>query len=84
MPLNNPEHIIHEAMRLVDSDRRSEIRLKANGGNSILIVCEPMKETEYIAHLEKLLPPEGYSIIDLNKCLIDFVTIILPHIQTTV
>ena len=74
MTLNNPALIIHEAMRLVESDRRSEIRLNANGGNSILIVCDPIKETEYIAHLEKLLPVDNYSIIDLNQCLTDFVT----------
>lgn len=74
MPLNNPENTIREAMRLVESDRRSEIRLNANGGNSILIVCDPMKEKEYIAHLKHLLPDESYSIIDLNKCLIDFVS----------
>ena len=74
MPLNNPAHLIMEAKRLVESDRGSEIRLNANGGNSILLVCEPMKETEYIARLEAILPPENYSIIDLNKCLVDFVT----------
>ena len=74
MPLNNPENTIREAMRLVESDRRSEIRLNANGGNSILIVCDPMKEKEYIVHLEHLLPDESYCIIDLNKCLIDFVS----------
>lgn len=75
MPLNNPEHIILEAKRLVESERRSEIRLNANGGNSILIVCDPMKETEYIEHLVELLPSDNFSIIDLNQCLIDFVTI---------
>ncbi len=74
MSLNSPTHIIQEAKRLVESDRRSEIRLNANGGNCILIVCDPMKETEYITHFEELLPDAGYSIIDLNKCLIDFVT----------
>jgi hypothetical protein len=74
MPLNSPAHIIHEVKRLVESDRRSEIRLNANGGNSILLVCDPMQEAEYIAHLEDLLPKENYTIIDLNKCLIDFVT----------
>jgi len=74
MPLSSPEHIILEAKRLVESDRRSEIRLSANGGNSILVVCDPMLEAEYITHLEALLPDDSYSIIDLNKCLIDFVT----------
>lgn len=74
MPLNNPAQIIHEAKRLVESDRRSEIRLNANGGNCILLVCEPIREIEYIAKLEELLPADSYSIIDLNKCLIDFVS----------
>jgi len=74
MLLINPAHIILEAKRLVESDRRSEIRLNANGGNSILIVCDPMKETEYIEYLQKLLTTDRFSIIDLNLCLIDFVT----------
>jgi hypothetical protein len=74
MPLNNPENTIRESMRLVESDRRSEIRLNVNGGNSILIVCDPMKEKEYISKFEHLLPDESYSIIDLNECLIDFVS----------
>ena len=74
MPLNNPAHIILEAKRLVEFDRRSEIRLNANGGNSILIICEPMKETEYIEHLTELLPADNFSFINLNQCLIDFVT----------
>ena len=74
MPLNNPVNLIIEAKRLVESDRQSEIRLGANGGNSILIVCEPIFEKEYIRHLTELLSDENYAIIDLNKCLIDFVT----------
>jgi len=74
MSSNSPAHMILEAKRLVESDRRSEIRLNANGGNSILIVCDPMKETEYITHMSELLPVDKFSIIDLNQCLIDFVT----------
>lgn len=73
MQLNNPANIILEAKRLVESDRRSEIRLNANGGNSILIVCEPLKELEYIEHLQELFTTDTYSIIDLNQCLVDFV-----------
>ncbi len=74
MPLNSPSHIINETKRLVQSDRRSEIRLNANGGNSILVVCDPMQEIEYINQLEVLLSDQNYSIIDLNKCLIEFVS----------
>lgn len=74
MPSNSPEHIILETKKLVESDRRSEIRLNANGGNSILLVCDPMQEKEYIAHLAKLLPDDGYEIIDLNEILIEFIS----------
>jgi len=74
MPSNNPEHIIRDIKRLVEAGRQSEIRLKANGGNSILIVCDPMKEPEYIAHLAEHLPAHNFSLIDLNQCLMKFVT----------
>jgi hypothetical protein len=73
MPLNNPTHTILQAKRLVESDRRSEIRLNANGGNSILVVCNPMQEADYIAHIVDLLPANGFSIIDLNTSLVEFV-----------
>lgn len=74
MPLNNPAHIILEAKRLVESERRSEIRLNANGGNSILMVCEPMMELEFIDKLKELLFTDAYTIIDLNECLTEFVS----------
>lgn len=74
MPLNDPTQMILEAKRLVESDRRSEIRLNANGGNSILIICDPEKEVEYIDKIMELLTIDKFSIIDLNKCLINFVS----------
>jgi hypothetical protein len=74
MSLQNPEHTILSAKRLVESDRRSEIRLNANGGNSILVVCEPMRELEYIEQMRQLLPTEGFELIDLNQMLTDFVS----------
>lgn len=74
MPFNDPSHTILEAKRLVESDRKSEIRLNANGGNSILIVCEPMREIEYIAGVNNILNLENFEIIDLNACLINFIS----------
>jgi hypothetical protein len=74
MSLNNPAQLILEAKRLIESDRRSEIRLNANGGNSILLVCDPLKEPEYIAQLKDILPDDGYEMIDLNECLIDYIS----------
>jgi len=71
--LLDPEHVILETKRVVESDRRSDIRLKANGGNSILIVCEPNRELEYIQAISKLMTDESYQIIDLNNLLNEFV-----------
>jgi len=73
MSLQNPENIILETKRLVESDKRSEIRLNANGGNSILIVCEPSMEGEYITAIRKLMDKNVYDIVDLNDALIEFV-----------
>jgi hypothetical protein len=69
----NPEHIITQLKRIVESDKRSEIRLNANGGNSILLVCPPVLEFQYIEKLKEMLPSDTYQIIDINEMLILFV-----------
>ena len=69
----NPEHIITQLKRIVESDKRSEIRLNANGGNSILLVCPPEVEFQFIGKLIELMPQETYQIIDINEMLISFV-----------
>lgn len=74
MPSSNSSQIILEAKRLVESDRRSEIRLNANGGNSILIVCDPLQEADYIKDVKEGLPEDSYDIIDLNELLLNFVS----------
>lgn len=74
MSFRNPPSTIREMIQLVQSERRSKITLKANGGNSILLVCDPATEAEYISYLEDFLPKEDFSIIDLNECLTDFVS----------
>jgi hypothetical protein len=66
MNLRNPDDVIQTAKRLVEADKRSEIRLNANGGNSILIVCEPGRELDYIKSIGTLMAKETYEIIDLN------------------
>jgi hypothetical protein len=70
----NPDNIIQAAMRLVESNENSNIRLNANGGNSILIVCEPDKELEYIKAINKLMKNNKYEVIDLNNLLNEFIT----------
>jgi len=69
----NPEHIITQLKRIVESDKRSEIRLNANGGNSILLVCPPELEFQFIEKLTELMPKDNYRIIDINEMLISFV-----------
>ncbi len=69
----NPEHIITQLKRIVESDKRSEIRLNANGGNSILLVCPPELEFQFIEKLTTLMPQDNYRIIDINQMLISFV-----------
>ena len=69
----NPEHIITQLKRIVESDKRSEIRLNANGGNSILLVCPPILEFQYIEKLVEMMPQDTYKIIDINEMLISFV-----------
>lgn len=74
MSQQNSEYIINQTKRLVESDKRSEIRLNANGGNSILVVCEPKQEFDFIQTINNLCDSETYSIIDLNSLIIQFVT----------
>jgi hypothetical protein len=69
----NPEYTISQIKRIVESNKRSEIRLNANGGNAILLVCPPEQEFEFIEKLTELMPQETYRIIDINEILISFV-----------
>jgi hypothetical protein len=73
MNFQNPDGIIQSAIRLVESNEKSNIRLNANGGNSILIVCEPDQELEYIKAIHKLMKNDKYKIIDLNHLLNEFI-----------
>ena len=73
MSSQNPELIINQTKRLVESDKQSEIRLNANGGNSILIVCDPKLEGDFIAMMAQMFDSETYQIIDLNELLVNFV-----------
>ena len=73
MNLRKPDDVILTAKRLVEADQRSEIRLNANGGNSILILCEPKSELEYISSIVTLMTSEIYEIINLNDVLNNYV-----------
>jgi len=71
-PYSSPETLINQVKRLVESDKRSEIRLNANGGNSILLVCPPEQELTFIENLQEMMSPEEYAIINLNETLVSF------------
>jgi len=81
MSLNSPESAVQTAMRMVESNANSNIRLNANGGNSILIVCEPNKEIDYINAIYKLMAKDKYKTIDLNNVLCEFITENESHLK---
>jgi hypothetical protein len=81
MSLNNPEDFVREAIRLVESNDNSNFRLNANGGNSILIVCEPSKEFNYLQAINNLMTKDKYEIIDLNELLCEFVKANTPCLE---
>lgn len=73
MPSLNPEKTISQIVQFIEADKHSEIRLNANGGNSILIVCTPLDEAKFIRSLGQSLDETKFEIIDLNDLMISFV-----------
>lgn len=70
---NSPDHLVISIKKLLESDRRTEIRLNANGGNSILLVCPPNQEKEYIRSFESNLEQAQFDLINLDEVLLEFV-----------
>ncbi|MDD4150295.1 MAG: hypothetical protein PHE33_09720 [Bacteroidales bacterium] len=79
----NPEHLIIQVKRVVESNKRSEIRLNANGGNSILLVCPPDRELQFIDEIYKQMSNDSYKIISLEKMLISFVDDNIENIRSS-
>ncbi len=73
MSLTNIESMIMQCMKIVDSNDQSYIRLNANGGNSVLLVCKPQDERKVITTMNTLLNTSKYQIIDLDLLLCQFV-----------
>lgn len=73
MPSHNPNQVISDVKRIAESEQQSEIRLNANGGNSILVVCEPLEELAFIQCIDKLLDTDKFEVIDLNRLLLEFI-----------
>ena len=66
------ENRLNQVKRLISEKNNSEIKLNANGGNSILLVCPPNQEIEYIETAKKILGNEECVFVDINKLLIEF------------
>ncbi len=64
---------IEQVKNLVEANNNSDIRLNANGGNSVLLVCPPDQEQLYIKEARNALSQDRYEMIDLNQLLIDFI-----------
>ena len=64
---------IEQVKKLVEAGNKSDIKLNANGGNSILVVCPPDEEQMYIEASRETLSEASYEFIDLNQLLIEFI-----------
>jgi len=69
----SPDYFVFGIKELVDPERRTEIRLNANGGNSILLVCPPSQEMDFIESLRNNFEPEKFELINLDEILLEFV-----------
>lgn len=67
------DNIIVKTMNIAEDKSTSDIKLNGNGGNSILLICEPHKESHYVESITKLMKVETYQIIDLNQIIVNFV-----------
>lgn len=73
MPLRTPEEAINQAMQIIEEERLMNLQLETNGGKSILIVCSPAGELQYIRTIKHKMTEQTYRVIDLNEVLIEFV-----------
>lgn len=73
MSSSTPDLLVLQVKTVVESKDRSHIRLNSNGGNSILLVCDPAEEELMIQAIHQHLPQDHYQTIDLNDLLCEFV-----------
>lgn len=69
----NHNQISVKIKRLIEANNFSEIRLNANGGNSILIVYEPDKDCEIFNEVSNNLDKNQFQIIDISELLLNFI-----------
>ncbi|HCI54650.1 MAG TPA: hypothetical protein PLN48_15775 [Lachnospiraceae bacterium] len=73
MSVSKIESKIQDLERVVRAYGENNIKLSANGGNSMLFMCPPLEENEYIKAMKNDLDSEKYTFIDLNQLLVKFI-----------
>ena len=73
MSVSKIEAKIKDLEQAVQAYNENNIKLSANGGNSMLFMCPPLEESEYIAVMKKTLNSEKYMFLDMNDLLVKFV-----------
>lgn len=73
MNVSKIEAKINELEQAVQAYNENNLKLSANGGNSILFMCPPIDEEKYISTMKNTMNVETYNFIDLNDLLVEFV-----------
>ena len=73
MSVSRTESKIQDLEQAVRAYGANNIKLSANGGNSMLFMCPPLEENEYIRLMRQNLDEERYAFIDVNQLLVRFI-----------
>lgn len=73
MSVSRTESKIQDLEKAVRAYGENNIKLSANGGNSMLFMCPPLEENEYIRLMRQNLDEERYAFIDVNQLLVRFI-----------
>lgn len=73
MSVSKIEAKIYELEQAVQTYGANNIKLSANGGNSMLFMCPPLEESQYIDVMRHNLNPEKYTFLDMNQLLVRFI-----------
>lgn len=73
MRVSKIESKIKDLEQAIEAYRHNNIKLSANGGNTMLFICPPLEENEYIEVMRKNLKSDKYTFLDMNELLIRFI-----------
>ena len=73
MSVSKIEAKIKDLEQAVQAYSENNIKLSANGGNSMLFMCPPLEESQYIKVMKNNLNPNKYAFLDMNQLLIEFI-----------